>query len=340
MMSELQPAVINTGRGTHTSQTSACSTLFRIRILSDGRPGHENQSIGLAQAIQRRLGGEKTAPVDVMRFPSGTGLLRRIRFAHTEGPGAPGLIIAAGHSTHLPLWLAARRFGARSVVVMKPSLPIGLFDLCLMPRHDLSKSWQTPSDGHIVATLGALNRVPERTPEEIAALKEQRGLIMLGGPSKHHGWDSPALASAVSAVLAARRELSWVIGDSRRTPAGTLEQLRATGMRVEFAPHQQTGPDWLPKQLARATEAWVTEDSVSMLHEAVTAGARTGVLPAPPLRANDRVAHGVEMLVASGYAMRFADWQAGGCVLPPPSPMLLHETGRCAEIVVSRFFAR
>ncbi|AHF91646.1 nucleoside-diphosphate-sugar epimerase [Opitutaceae bacterium TAV5] len=309
-------------------------------MLSDGRPGHENQSIGLAQAVQRRLGGETAATVDVVRFAPGASLCGRIRAARAEGEGAPRLVIAAGHSTHLPLWLAALRFGAPSVVIMKPSLPVWLFDLCFAPRHDLRGALADGASGgreRIVPTLGALNRLPERTAEEIAAAKEPRGLLLLGGPSKHHGWDMAALVPAVVAVLAARPDLSWTIGDSRRTPVDTLERLRAAGAQAQFAPHGQTGPGWLPEQLAKASEAWVTEDSVSMIHEAVTAGARTGVLPVPRLRANDRVARSVDELVAAGYATRFADWQAGGRALRKP-PGLLHETGRCAEIVTQRFF--
>jgi mitochondrial fission protein ELM1 len=312
----------------------------RIRVLSDGRPGHENQSIGLAQAVQRRLGGATAVAIDLVRFAAGSGPGERIRAARAEGEGAPRVVIAAGHSTHLPLWLAARRFGAPSVVIMKPSLPSWLFDLCLAPRHDLRGVVAGGADegsGRIVPTFGALNRLPERTAAEMAAAKEPRGLLLLGGPSKHHGWATAALVPAVVAVLAARPDLSWTIGDSRRTPADTLERLRAAGAPAQFAPHGQTEPGWLPEQLARASEAWVTEDSVSMVHEAVTAGARTGVLPVPRLRANDRVARAVDELVAAGYATRFADWQAGGRGLPEP-PGLLHETGRCAGIVVKRIF--
>lgn len=62
----------------------------RIRVLSDGRPGHENQSIGLAQAVQRRLGGETAATVDVVRFAAGASLCERIRAARAEGGGEEG----------------------------------------------------------------------------------------------------------------------------------------------------------------------------------------------------------------------------------------------------------
>src|SRR5687767_2030716 len=99
------------------------ASLQHIRILSDGRAGHENQSAGLALALQRRTGaGIETVKLDLAR-----SWLHRLRTARAleGGKPAPQLIISAGHRTHLPLLAAARKFRARSVVIMKPSLPRG-----------------------------------------------------------------------------------------------------------------------------------------------------------------------------------------------------------------------
>ncbi|MFN3595388.1 MAG: ELM1/GtrOC1 family putative glycosyltransferase, partial [Thiobacillaceae bacterium] len=116
--------------------TPSCLTLWR---LIDGKPGHEKQSLGLAQALQRlaaarwydvRVHGTAFASVRaalqwaLRRFPAGHGL------------PAPDLILAAGHATHLPALAARRAYGGRIVVLMRPSLPLALFDLCLIPAHD------------------------------------------------------------------------------------------------------------------------------------------------------------------------------------------------------------
>lgn len=300
--------------------------LQKIRILSDQRAGHENQSVGLAEALRRRTGAE----VEIIRLDGKAGLPGRLRqAADTPEPASrPDLLIACGHRTHLPLWWAGRSLGCRTVLVMKPSLPTWLFDLCLVPRHDLRHPTER---GRIVPVFGALNRLPE-TP----AAKEPHGLVLLGGPSSHHGWDADSLIRALNEVIAARPGLTWVIGDSRRTPGGTLPRLTAAGIPALTVPHQTTTPGWLPEQLMRAEEAWVTEDSVSMLHEAVTARARTGVLPMPRLVNRSRVVRAVDELVTGGFARRFADWQADGRTLPAPRP--LHETARCADLVRRRFF--
>lgn len=294
--------------------------LSRIRVLSDGRPGHENQSVGLALALALRTG----ATHEVTRLDQAACVWSRMRAAAEceEEALRPELVIAAGHRTHLPLWWAARRLGARSVVIMRPSLPGVFFDLALVPRHDL-RSGSVDTERRVL-TRGALNRVPEELP-----VKEPVGLVLLGGPSKHHGWDGGALAPMIARVIAARPELAWTVADSRRTPAGFLDKV-ALPTGVERVAHAATGPGWLAGELARASVVWATEDSVSMVHEAATAGAATGVLPAPRL-GNGRVVRAVDELVAAGLATRYPG--------EPVAAGRFHEAGRCADLIVARWFA-
>ena len=158
------------------------STLRSIRVLSDGRPGHENQSAGLAAAIARRTG----AAVETVRI-TGHGYFARFRRAAASswGNARPDFLIATGHATHLPLRHAAERLGAKSVVIMQPTWPKSWFSLCLVPAHDGHKPCR---GGNVVLTRGALNRIPEELPP-----KQSRGMILIGGPSKHHGWDQVPL---------------------------------------------------------------------------------------------------------------------------------------------------
>lgn len=299
------------------------SSPIGIRVLSDGRPGHENQSVGLALALARRTG----ATHEVVKLDPRAPIWARMRRAAACAPGEknPALVISAGHRTHLPLWWAARRLSAHSVVIMKPSLPAAFFDLVLMPRHDAAEgAADTPRR---VLTRGALNRVPEALP-----VKEARGLVLIGGPSKHHGWDAAALAPMIAQVVAMRPDLEWTVADSRRTPEGFLRSLALpAGARVGKVPHQETGSGWLAGELARASVVWATEDSVSMVHEAATAGAATGVLPAPRL-GGGRVVRAVDELVAAGFASRFP-------AAPAEPSERFHEAARCAGLIVARWFA-
>jgi len=303
------------------------NTLQTIRIISDCRPGHENQSAGLAAALARRT----NARVQTVRLAEAP--VKWITRFHTaraaaDGHPTPDLLIGTGHRAHLPLAYAARHFGARSVVIMRPTWPVSFFDLCLIPAHDCTKRC---SGGNVIQTRGALNRIPEDIPA-----KESRGVVLIGGPSKHHGWNATQLAEAVSSVISARPDLSWVVGDSFRTPKDFLEQLRARNLKAQLVPHGQTTPDWLPAQLLAAEDVWVTEDSVSMLHESVTAGARTGVLPMPSYNHDARPVRAVQGLVRDGYATPFAIWQANQRSLPEPKSF--NETARCADLILKRLF--
>ena len=295
-----------------------------IRVLSDGRPGHENQSVGLAEAMARRSG----ARVEIVRLARGDLLWNRYRKA-VAGDTRVDLLIAAGHKTHLTLSLAAHKLGAKSVVIMFPTWPLWFFDLCLAPRHDLRSG--RLSDARVISTFGALNRVPEIVPA-----KQRKGIVLIGGPSKAHGWSAEKLAKSIEAVCSARSELAWTISDSRRTPADFLDQLRQQRLAAEVISHKQTQPDWLPTQLGTAEEAWVTEDSVSMIFEAVTAGARTGILPVPVLKPSADPVCAIRELVRQGHATDYEIWTRNGQQLPTPRP--LHETGRCADLVLARLF--
>ena len=78
---------------------------------------------------------------------------------------------------------------------------------------------------------------------------------------------------------------------------------------------------------------WVSEDSVSMIYESLSSGARVGLLPVPVKR-HGRVSRGIERLVEDGWLTRFRYWEAGS-PLPPP-PRVLRESDRCAGLVLER----
>lgn len=296
--------------------------LLDIHVLSDGKPGHENQSYGLAEAIGR------IRPVRISKIALGEmkGPLSRFRHAWQESGTLPPpqLIIGAGHTVHPPLLALARKTGAPCVVMMKPTLPTALFDLCLVPEHDLGKKH---APDNVIATLGALNRVlppGDQTRHE--------GLILLGGPSSSHGWDENAVLAAVKAIVASGKGRQWAATDSRRSPDGVLASLSGSIPGLAVFPHAGTGRDWLPRQLAGAAEVWVTEDSISMIYEALSSGAKVGLLPVPALKKAGRVARGIARLADEGFVTPFARWSPSAGLSEPPR--ILREADRCATIVL------
>lgn len=301
------------------------SRALQILLLSDGKPGHENQSHGLVEAIGRLAATEVTV-LTVEKRP----LLARL-FASPDLPKdtpKPDLIVGAGHSVHGRMLAISRATKVPCVVLMKPSLPTGLFDFCLIPRHDLKG--RKPK-ANMIATRGALNRVPPSGDRPRFG-----GLILIGGPSTSYGWNSAKISEAVCTIIDACGDRPWRATDSRRTPDGELKALRQACPALITHPHKTTGRDWLPERLAEAAEVWVTEDSVSMIYESLSSGARVGLLPAPRLRPGGRVSKGVDELVADGYLTPFDRWDPT-TPLPDP-PEVLRESERCAAAILERFF--
>lgn len=286
--------------------------------LTDGKPGHEKQTLGLCAALERitpsrtidiRVSGGWRNLVHWMtgQFPAGRGL------------PPPDLLLGAGHATHLPLLAAHRAYGGKTVVLMGPSLPLGLFDLCLIPEHD-----SPPQRPNVVPTLGALNTL---RPTDTHA--PDRGLILVGGPSGHFRWDSRAVARQIGELVKSRGEMAWTLTTSRRTPADFLGTLDIG--TLDIRPMETTAPGWLEDRLAEAGEVWITPDSVSMVYEALTAGCGVGLFELPA-NAGSRVAGGVMSLLAKGHVSRISQ----GTVANTPAP--LNEADRCARLIINKWF--
>jgi mitochondrial fission protein ELM1 len=235
----------------------------------------------------------------------------------------PDLLIGAGHSTHLPLLACSRRFGGRTVVIMKPSLPVALFDLCLIPEHD---TLCFPAN-NVVRTEGALNRVRPSDRHD-----SDCGLILIGGPSKHFLWSDEKVIRQVQSI-AATSGIRWTIAASERTPESFLKHLQSLLPNVVLKTPHDTSSDWLPGQLEQAGTVWVTCDSMSMIYEALTAGARVGLLELEP-SSHGRISSNIQRLIRSSMVTACSDWLQGRPL--SASVKSFSEADRCSRIVVER----
>ena len=289
-----------------------------IWLVTDGKPGHENQSRGVAEALAR------ATPTDIHLYPARpgwrAGLAWLLKSLPEKSLPAPDLIIGAGHATHMTLLAARRARGGRAVVLMKPSLPRRCFDLCILPQHD-----GVEADAHTLLTEGAINRVRPAPGRDA-----NRGLLLIGGVSKHFGWDSDAIQVQIKSILARMAEVNWTLTTSRRTPADFLQQL-PTAPNLTVIPHTATAPDWLPEQLSRSGVVWVTPDSASMVYEALTAGADVGVFDLP-VNPKSRIGWAIAHLADDQRITRFVTWCAHGKLLPNLHP--LAEADRCAQWIL------
>lgn len=297
---------------------------INIWRLSDGRAGHDNQSLGLVEALSRQH-AVNAVTIDA----NGAWRGARNILGRTTSSARPQLIIGAGHATHAALIMGAWRYRARSIVMMTPSLPYALFDLCIVPEHD-----GVQQRANIVYSNGALNRIQvstDRTPT--------LALILLGGPSRHYRWDQDIILKQVNELIVARPQLQWIIATSPRTPHQTTQAL-STIEKAKLMRYEDTAPDWLPTTLARTSVVWVSEDSVSMIYEALSSGVPTGLVhiqqtPQDKQSAPHRLATAVHALRESGRLIATRQWLDGSypktCVQP------LREADRCAQKILKRW---
>lgn len=277
------------------------SPLVIWRLL-DGKPGHESQTLGLTQALSRRCGQLGRPAPRVIDLPLAgrrltllDWLFRRFRPGFLQP--RPDLILGAGHRTHWALLCARHAFGGRTVALMTPSLPRSWFDVVVSPRHD------EVAGGNVIETVGVLN------PMQPGIKRPGYTLVLVGGISKHFHWRNDDILSQIEAIMA--RHPQVCLTDSRRTPP-ELRAMLAERWPVVYQPWDACPPGWLANELAIADNAWVSEDSVSMIYEALTAGCETGLISLDA--ANEgRLARGIQQLEAEGRVRRLnTPWRMAG----------------------------
>ena len=207
---------------------------------------------------------------------------------------------------------------------MSPSLPLRWFDYCLAPAHD-----DPPERDNVIITTGAVNPMQATRNQD-----PDQGLILIGGPSRHYRMDMQALLVRIRQLLARPSPRYWTLSNSPRTPAQLnreLAGLQAAG--VEVVPWDRCEPGWLANTMARARDVWVTEDSVSMICEALTAGCRVGLLPLPRKPAS-RLHRAIDQLLEEGFVVTHNERRAEAA-LPAP-PRTLNEADRCAVLLLEK----
>jgi len=299
--------------------SSVSAVIWRFR---DGRAGHENQVVGLSEAIAR-ICNARFCDIYLNRSLRGLKSLLPDRLSFATNLPAPNLLVGAGHSTHLPLLTFQQRFGGKTVVIMKPSLPTALFDLCLIPMHD--KLIFNPHN--VIRTEGSLNRIQPSIEQN-----SRKGIFLIGGPSRHFAWSDENVLQQILSITQKER-MQWTLATSDRTPDSFVRAWRTQVPEISLVTSQECSSQWLPEQLEKCGTAWVTSDSMSMIYEALTAGTRVGLLELPRIN-DDRISRNVQRLIASGFTITASQWLAGRKL--PIQIRQFSESNRCAAIIAER----
>lgn len=273
-----------------------------ILILSDGRPGHYHLAEGVASAIARRrrvtttrlqitprraLPGRAAAIALNLGLPPGLVLAAGYGLSARTLPAAD-LVISAGGHTRAANVAAARALGAANILcgTLRHLTPES-FSLIVtsyarhagLPRHLVALK---PS-GFDPDSLGGQRPQPPApgTAPQIAGL-------LVGGNSglfRYREAEWQRLAAFLDASQA-QHGTRWIVSTSRRTPAAVADLLAAQAGRpggpiAELIDFRTAGPGTLPGLFTRVQAVLCTEDSSTMLSEAVCAQLPVvGVAPA------------------------------------------------------------
>ncbi|HFX6223791.1 mitochondrial fission ELM1 family protein [Acinetobacter nosocomialis] len=262
---------------------------MHIVYVSDGKAGHRSQALGLFQAMQRQQANATFEEVSINDLPIISLIKALFSSKNSLLQQAPDFIFGVGSHTHFRVWLLGKIFKkAKTVILMKPNLPIAWFDYAVIPEHD-----GILSNERVIVTRGALNPIRNENRHQAGRI-----LIALGGSSKRHQWNHEKVLLSVQKIVECNSNSEIILTTSRRTPVGFTDILKQQSFakRLQICPVEQTPQGWIFEEMQKAEAVWVTEDSVSMIYEALTAGCRVGVIAMDRLK-QDRITNSVDILL-------------------------------------------
>jgi mitochondrial fission protein ELM1 len=172
---------------------------------------------------------------------------------------------------------------------MRPSLPKSWFDYCVVPRHD-----GLPEQGNVLVTEGAMNAL-----SLVPTVKEDQILILIGGPSSACEWYNEDIYKQLSQkIQPIGLNIKTILSTSRRTPENFIQNLPKEILdKVELIDFKIVDASWLPAQLLKSKEAWVTSESISMIYEALSAGCSVKTIDVIGLKG--KIAQNLESLIST-----------------------------------------
>ena len=287
---------------------------MKVVILSDKKPGHYKQSLGIVEKMPecqtawleiqfRRKCWDNLLRVFIYVFggmPLSMSLIHRLlrwslipeSYNTLAQLQTADIILSTGSSVAAVNLLLGKIIGAKTVTCRRPS-PIGTryFDLAILPMI----SWHNASrKDNICRTIGVPNPIsPDVLDIKRKQLKAELNLsdsprigILIGGTDRHETitlTDAERL-SKICKVTAEKMNAQVLVTTSRRTPVDVTEHLVSTVKHTDWCPLFIT-PD-TPSELEDPYQAIlalsdlliVTADSFSMVCEAASSGRSVVVL--------------------------------------------------------------
>jgi mitochondrial fission protein ELM1 len=314
---------------------------LRVVIASDAKRGHENQS----RVIARILGDNEPLVLYLRPRIAELPLRLRLRLLGRDGisqlraaeivrrslqPERPEVFRAFAHDYRqaqgkLRLFcvstgtapatynlVLARMLQAASIVNMTPSLlPRRLFDLNIVPEHDVEREHGLPAN--VITTPLALGYHDSQAAQALASrLAREYGFaeqgdylgVCIGGPTPDIPYPAAWCDAFMHQLLNAAERLGQrlLITTSRRTPARDIAAIAAA---IQANPHAAFFLDAhsdplnpLPAFYELSRAMVITADSYSMVSESIHAGHKPLVLVPPSAKRHAKVLRSLRRLDA------------------------------------------
>ena len=316
----------------------------KIVILSDGKPGHYNQSLGIMDQLSddeyqlveinfRSKWHDNILRIFLSLFPGGKltdkVIWSILFFSLTEETisklkniQSVALILSTGSSVAAVNLLLGQLLAAKTVTCRPPS-PVGTrqFDLAILPR----LYWRQPERINVCRTLGVPNRIsPERLEhfrplsQKVSSSQRSKIGLLIGGNSPLHNMSKKVATRWIDFLIQLVKSRKWqvLLSTSRRTPKVIEEYIadivkdRNDDFPINLFSHQTPSSSQFKFEhiLANSDLLLVTEDSFSMVCEACSSGKPVVILEVERTQPNWRYRQW-DTIYQELTARQIAEWE-------------------------------
>jgi len=252
---------------------------MKALILTDGKPGHENQSVALC----RHLGLDfETATVSYPWKPAKAlsylfdrlGIYTEKLFSCAPPQTPCSLLISTGSTTFYPNKVIARKLGLPNIAILNPKGYRLNFSKILCPAYD-----HPPKQANIIELpLNLCAADPsfftEKTDEFKKIYKPARPAavgFIIGGPNAISTIDAAALKKQLDQAFALTEGCERWVTTSRRTPGDVESVIEALPFDYKLI-NSRDSYNPVPAFIQLCGRLFVTSDSASMVSECASFG--------------------------------------------------------------------
>ena len=241
---------------------------MKILVLNDQKMGHLNQSLALA-----KLSGWDYTVIDV-RYKNRLskllsylfdrlGIYTDTLFDCAVPEGKFDAVVSAGSTCAYPLKVLARRLGAKSVSMMLPRGYRYDYDVIFAQRHD------HPPYADNIIEIPANFSFPE--PRGLFGTESPAVGIVIGGNNAVFTLSAETLSQQLQQIFDAFQGYRFAVTTSPRTPKEVETMLERFAFDYKII-YSLDPVNPIPDFLEQCERVFITQDSTSMISEAVSFG--------------------------------------------------------------------